>query len=70
VINYRQEVLKLIPQARMKEWLQSNPRPDNWNGDLWSWVYWYMPKTIENDVKKCDRSFPGQSGLIKNDVIF
>jgi hypothetical protein len=57
MIDYRAVILSTISQDGIDNWLHENPVPENWQGNKWAWVFWYMPRheyVIEKPVHEGD----------------
>lgn len=57
MIDYRAVILSTISQEGIENWLHENPVPENWQGNKWAWVFWYMPRheyVIEKPVHEGD----------------
>jgi len=52
VSYYRTQLFETVSQLEVEQWLIQNPRPDTWNGDNWSWAFWYMERDFDLTSKK------------------
>lgn len=43
---YKTQLLNIVTLSEAIYWIQFNPKPSYWKGDVWSWAFWFMEKDL------------------------